>query len=264
MSLYSQLAEQLQYISPEFYKQRFFKKLKDANAANILQRKIEPEMLWVKDYLPENGVFMDIGANVGAYIYLLERKLKPHNIYAFEPNAQLSSRLKRIFPNIHVSEVALSNQNAVAEFKIPVMNGKAVHSRGTLQKNLKESGETSSKIRQVQVMPLDEWLRGKNLNRIDFIKIDVEGHEHQTLLGAKEILARYRPALMVEMEQRHHAVPVWNIIEDVCSIGYTPHYFDRRTMKIAALSRKFFEAQDAANVKNYAAYINNIIFLPEI
>lgn len=264
MSVYSQAAEVLQYISPEFYKQRFFKKLKGVNRANILQRRIEPEMLWVKEQLTENGVFMDIGANVGAYLYLLERQLKPQNIYAFEPNIQLNKRLKRLFPDINVSEVALSDLNTVAEFKIPVMHGKAIHSRGTLQKDLKESGETSSRIQQVQVMPLDEWMRGKNINRIDLIKIDVEGNEHKTLLGARETLVRYRPVLMVEMEQRHHSFPVWNIIEDVCTVGYTAHYFDRSTMELTPLTRAFLEAQDAVNVKNHAAYINNIIFLPEL
>lgn len=264
MSVYSQAAEVLQYISPKFYKQRYFKRLKGVNAGNFLQRNLEPEMIWVKDYLPENSVFLDIGANVGAYVYLLEDRLKPQNIYAFEPNAALNSRLKRIFPQIQVCKVALSDENTVTEFKIPVMNGRAVHSRGTLQKNIKESGETHSKIQQVQVMPLDGWMCGKSLNRIDFIKIDVEGHEHRTLRGAKDTLLRYRPVLMVEMEQRHHEVPVWNLVEEVCSLGYTPHYLDRNSMKKMPLTRNLLEAQNANNVKNYAAYINNIIFLPKL
>jgi len=146
MSIYSQAAELLQFISPEFYKQRFFKKLIGLNASNILERKVEPEMLWLKDFLPENAVFFDVGANVGAYLFLLENQLKPENIYAFEPNKALNIRLRRLFPKINLSETALSNENTIAKFKVPIMNGKAVNSRGTLQKNLKEAGETKAKI----------------------------------------------------------------------------------------------------------------------
>ncbi len=86
MSIYSKLAENLQYISPSYYKSRFFKKLKGLSAQNLLERKVEPEFLWIKEVLEKDSVFMDVGANVGAYLYTLENHLKPENIYAFEPN----------------------------------------------------------------------------------------------------------------------------------------------------------------------------------
>ncbi|WP_312767817.1 hypothetical protein [Epilithonimonas sp.] len=63
MSVYSKLAENLQYISPTYYKSRFFKKLKDLTVQNILQRKVEPEFLSIKEVLTKDSVFMDVGAN---------------------------------------------------------------------------------------------------------------------------------------------------------------------------------------------------------
>ena len=106
MSVYSKLAENLQFISPTFYKSRFFKKLKGLDAHNLLARKVEPEFLWIKNILSKDAVFIDVGANVGAYLFTLENHLKPENIYAFEPNPQLFKRLRRLFPKVNLSSIA--------------------------------------------------------------------------------------------------------------------------------------------------------------
>ena len=141
MSVYSKLAENLQFISPTFYKSRFFKKLKGLDAHNLVARKVEPEFLWIKNILSKDAVFIDVGANVGAYLFTLENHLKPENIYAFEPNPQLFKRLRRLFPKVNLSSIALSDISTIAEFKIPVINGEKIHTRGTLQTSIKEKNE---------------------------------------------------------------------------------------------------------------------------
>lgn len=263
MSLYSNIAEQLQYFAPKFYKQRFFKKLNGANYENVLQRNVEPELVWIKQYLTKNSVFMDIGANVGAYLFQAESFLTAKNIYGFEPNKSLFRRLKRIFPEMNIFPVALSDENTTAEFKVPIMNGKAIHSRGTLQKNMKEEGETASKIEKVEVMKLDDWAKNNHLNQLNFIKIDVEGNELQTLRGAEQTIKKYKPTLMVEIEQRHHEFPIWNIISEVENWGFEAHFLDRTTFQLKKLEKSFLESQNSENVKHYEQYINNIIFVPK-
>ena len=262
MSLYSTIAEQLQYVSPAFYKKRFFKRLSGLTAQNVLSRKIEPEMLWLRDFLNADDIFFDVGANVGAYIFLLENKLKPGNIYAFEPNLKLNERLKRLFPKVNIFDVAFSDQNTVAEFKVPIINGKKIASRGTLQTANLEFGETGSVREKVIVKKLDDFIDFQHIKKINFIKIDVEGNELQTLRGAKNTLEKFRPAMMVEIEQRHHQQPIWSIISDVESWGYRAHYLDRNNFKMNVLTEKFITAQNAENLKQYEDYINNIIFLP--
>lgn len=262
MSIYSNIAEKLQYVSPNFYKERFFKKLKGLNRNNILERKVEPELLWIKNYLNRNDVYMDIGANVGAYLFQLENKLKPENIYAFEPNKRLCQRLKRIFPDVHSFSLALSDVNTFAEFKVPVMNGKRIHTRGTLQTNLKEEGESTSEIMKVKVIKLDDWAEIEHFNRLNFIKIDVEGNELQTLRGAEETIKKFKPTLMVEIEQRHHETPIWNIISEIEHWGFTAHFFNRNSLTLEKLTKDLIEAQNSENVKKYGEYINNIIFVP--
>ena len=262
MSVYSKLAENLQYISPTYYKSRFFKKLKGLTAQNLLQRKVEPEFLWIKEVLTNDSVFMDVGANVGAYLFTLENHLKPENIFAFEPNQQLFKRLGRLFPKVNLFSVALSDISTVAEFKIPVINGEKVHTRGTLQTSIKEKNEEKTILQKVEVKPLDEL--NLNLKNLDFIKIDVEGNEMQTLRGAQKTIKKYKPILMVEMEQRHHQDHLWTLISEISDWGFSVNYLDRKTLKPTILTEEFLNQQNPDNVKNYKDYINNIIFLPII
>ena len=276
MSVYSQLAENLQYISPSYYKSRFFKKLKGLSAQNLLERKVEPEFLWIKEILTKNSVFMDVGANVGAYLYTLENHLKPENIFAFEPNQQLFKRLKRLFPKVNLLSFALSDVSTIAEFKIPVINGEKVHTRGTLQTSIKEKNEEKTILQKVEVKPLDDLVFDDvyieqdrnaqtdkfNLKKLDFIKIDVEGNEMQTLRGAKKTIEKFKPILMVEMEQRHHKENLWTLISEIADWGYSVNFLDRKTLQPKLLTEEFLNQQNPDNVKNYKDYINNIIFLP--
>lgn len=260
MSVYSRLAENLQYIAPSYYKIRFFKKLKDLSAYNLLSRKVEPEFLWIKEVLSKDSVFMDIGANVGAYLFTLENHLEAENIFAFEPNPSLFKRLKRLFPKVNLSPLALSDISTIAEFKIPVIKGEKIHTRGTLQTSIKEKNEEKVILQKVEVKPLDDLKL--DLKKLDFIKIDVEGNEMQTLRGARKTIENYKPVLMVEMEQRHHQENLWTLISEIADWGYSVNYLDRKTLKPTILTEKFLNQQNPDNVKNYEHYINNILFLP--
>ncbi|KQR93486.1 methyltransferase FkbM [Chryseobacterium sp. Leaf180] len=262
MSLYQQLAENLQYISPGFYKQRYFKSLNQLTKDNFSQRNVEPELVWIKDFLKKDSVFLDIGANVGTFLYHLEGKLRPQNTYAFEPNSILHKRLRRLFQKINIFPYALSDANTEAQFKVPVINGKKMASRGTLVTEFRENGEEKSLTEKVQVMKLDDWAIQENLSKIDFIKIDVEGNEMKTLQGGKHVIQKFLPVLMVEMEQRHHKKPIWQKISEVESWGFDAHFLNRKTFTLEKLSEEIL-LQNISDEKNKTEYINNIIFLPK-
>lgn len=262
MSLYQQIAEKLQYISPDFYKQRYFKSLKNLTKENFSGRNVEPELVWIKEYLQNDDVIFDIGANVGTFLYQFENKLNHNNIYAFEPNKKLNKRLKRLFPSMNISSVALSDENTTAQFKVPIIKGKMVSSRGTLNTSYKEKDEENSYTETVEVVKLDNWAKSKNISKIDFIKIDVEGNEMKTLSGGKSVIQQFRPVLMVEMEQRHHDKPIWNEISEVESWGFTAHYLNRKTFALEKLTEEIL-LKNISDEKNKTDYINNIIFIPE-
>ena len=262
MSLYQRIAENLQYISPSFYKSRYFKGLHNLSKDNFSVRNVEPELVWIKEYLSEDAVILDIGANVGTFLYQLEKKLDHHHIYAFEPNKKLYTRLKRLFPSMKVLSLALSDENTTAEFKVPVINGKKVASRGTLNTSYKEKGEEKSFTEKVTVAKLDDWAETEKLQKLDFIKIDVEGNEMKTLLGGKRTIQQFLPTLMVEMEQRHHEKPIWGEISEVESWGYEAHYLNRSHFKLEKLTEEIL-VNNINDEKNKTEYINNIIFIPK-
>ena len=260
MSLYQQLAEKLQYISPSFYKKRYFKSLKNLTKENFSGRNVEPELVWIKEYLQNDAVIFDIGANVGTFLYQFENKLNHKNIYAFEPNKKLNIRLKRLFPSMNISSVALSDENTTAQFKVPIIKGKMVASRGTLNTSYKEKDEENSYTETVEVVKLDDWAKSKNIKKIDFIKIDVEGNEMKTLFGGKETIQKFKPTLMVEMEQRHHEQPIWNEISEVENWGFEAHYLNRKTFTLEKLTETIL-LKNISDEKNKTEYINNIIFI---
>lgn len=262
MSLYQQIAEKLQYISPGFYKQRYFKSLKNLTKENFSARNVEPELVWIKEFLKNDAVILDIGANVGTFLYQFENKLEHKNIYAFEPNKKLNTRLKRLFPEMNIFSEALSDENTTAEFKVPVIKGKTVASRGTLNTSYREKDEEKSYTETVKVVKLDDWMATKNISRIDFIKIDVEGNEIKTLNGGKNTIRKYRPMLMVEMEQRHHQQPIWNGISEVENWGFEAHYLNRKTFTLEKLNEEIL-IKNISDEKNKTEYINNIIFIPK-
>ncbi len=262
MRLYSRVAEKLQFIAPEFYKKRFFKNLQNLSTENILEKKVEPELLWISQQLHKSDVFFDIGANVGTYLYMIESIVKHENIFAFEPNRKLYFRLKRIFPNMRIFRLALSDKNVVAELKVPVIAGEMVNSIGNLQTDFREDKEETSIKDRVKVIKLDDWAEIEHFKKINFIKIDVEGNEIATVKGAEKTIRRFKPTMIVEIEQRHHKEPVWNFISEVQRWGYTANFLNKKNLKPEPLSQDFFEKQNRENVKNYDSYINNIIFIP--
>lgn len=263
MTLYRRITYQLQFILPGLYKERYFKNLKALSEENYCERNVEPELVWIKNYLNKKSVILDIGANAGSFLYQLEEKLDNDNIFAFEPNQKLYRRLRRIFPQMNILPFAVSDENTTAEFKIPVINGEVLDTRGTLKTDFKETGEHTKVTQQVKVIKLDDWAGIDNFTRLDFIKIDVEGNEMHTLNGAVQTIKKFRPTLMVEMEQRHHEENILNYILQVEKWGYDAQFLSRKTFQLEKLTPALIEQQAENELKNTEQYINNIIFTPK-
>src|ERR1700733_8758761 len=66
----------------------------------------------------------DIAANTGEHTHVFKRTVGSHCTCAIEPERQLSSRLKRLAPDLKVLSIALSDTRDAQNFKIPTVNGK--------------------------------------------------------------------------------------------------------------------------------------------
>ena len=161
--------------------------------ANTFSTK-EPETLEWIDGSESDGVFFDIGANVGLYS-LYYGATKKGNVYAFEPSVfNLSLLAKNIYENklqdqIKIITNPLTQQNEFADFAFSsIEEGGALSAFGV---DHDHDGKPMNKILTYQTLGLSlDFLIANNIivERPSLIKIDVDGIEHLILAGAIETL----------------------------------------------------------------------------
>ncbi len=142
----------------------------------------------------KEGVFIDIGANVGAYSLILAKKLKNLVVIAIEPETKNFDLLKKNIALNNLSNITALNQGC---FSYKTKMNLYISLRGLgLHSIIKKVGKFKSII---QVDKLDNIVNGLKLTRIDLIKIDVEGAEYEVIRGASKILKKYHPQLIIEI-----------------------------------------------------------------
>jgi FkbM family methyltransferase len=142
----------------------------------------------VIESLVHGGIALDVGANVGNHTLAFSRLFD--RVLAFEPLPRLADRLEAKVaarPNVTVHRVALSDRNGVARFAPPTTY------------NWGKGKIDDAGTRIVQVVRGDELLAARDAGRVNFVKIDVEGHEVEVLSGLRHTIARDRPVVMFEV-----------------------------------------------------------------
>lgn len=147
-------------------------------------------------YFRPGGVGIDVGANVGLHsvamaqsmAFVLAVEPDPRNFMALMDTLQ-RHRTFNVWPVCR----ALSDKEGMVEFR-----SAGGQSRVGGTSSLYDGGAEPSL--ELPACPLDRltW----NLGRVDFIKIDVEGHEHAVLRGAEGTLQRFRPTLLIENHEQ--------------------------------------------------------------
>ena len=182
----------------------------------------------VKSILKPGDTVIDIGAYVDGWYTLLAAKIvgQTGKVYSFEPVPKFYKRLKdnialNNFTNIMAENVALDNKNGTKTFY--QSDGNSSFFKTHVQK------EGSKRIHQIKVktLKLDSYLRFKKINKVDFIKIDVEGAELEVLRGAKSLLkGPNAPDLLIEVVDeylRDGSSSRQELIQYLNGFGYRPH-----------------------------------------
>lgn len=214
-------------------------------------RRGEAELRLLPEIVPPGRAAIDVGANKGVYTHYLSR-LCPH-VHAFEPNPKMHHLLRRTLPrNATAYPCALSDRNDTADLIVPIY--------GSVFSNVGASLNPLKKDRQhgtvtVETRTLDSF----GFKNVGFVKIDVEGFEKTVLAGARELIARERPVILVEMEEGHTGEPI------EASHAFMDQFdmegFFVRGGQLMPLSAFDPDADHRRKVRQ-PGYVNNFIFKP--
>jgi FkbM family methyltransferase len=154
-------------------------------------------------HLGPAGVFYDIGANVGFFSLLAARLtgFDHGRVFAFEPapdNAEAIRRNAELngVPNITVVAKAASSQTGVGRLQI-------VDDQSWSR--LEEFGghPYTERVLEVELVTIDELVKGRELPPPSLVKIDVEGAELAVLAGMRQTIEEHGPAIICELHDTH-------------------------------------------------------------
>ena len=179
-------------------------------------------------FVPASGVVFDVGAHAGQYTKLFARAASCGNVYAFEPGSyarailRASVALHRL-DNVTVVPMALGAACGVDTLSVPVKH------RGSFGFGLSHLGRPQERWHRVAqelvaMTTIDAVAEALRLDRLDFIKADIEGWELALLRGGERTLRRFRPVLVLELLNKQLA-RAGHSIDDafalLSELGYT-------------------------------------------
>lgn len=195
--------------------------LKEEIDRSLYLGQYEPEVTEaIKKYTKHDMIIVDIGANIGAHALRFAKLLgSSGQVYAFEPTEYAFRKLVtniglNPFTNINPIQAALSDENRMNQ------------SANFRSSWLSNGGEISSN-NTVDFVRLDDWCIAHDIERIDLIKLDVDGFEYKVLNGAVNILQTCRPPIILEVFSDNFREPLSNPFAFLYDIGYT--IFDIRS-----------------------------------
>jgi FkbM family methyltransferase len=156
----------------------------------------EPQTMQIlrNNVLP-GQIVIEVGSNIGAHTLTLASLVgRNGKVYAFEPTDYAQAKLRRnLSINPHLIERVEIRSNMVTN-----------HDLATPIRDLRASwkldiNEYSPEQVVAPAISLDAFVSELSLSTVDFIKIDVDGYDYKVLQGARALIERFRPQLLVEL-----------------------------------------------------------------
>lgn len=194
------------------------------------------EQLLVRRLAGPGMTFFDVGAHIGRYTRLFSLAAGPTGrVFAFEPTPATAAKLARAIreermDNVELIRAAVAEKPGTVRLRLFPEEYSTWNGLGTPRmedpKNPSMFVPIASEI-PVPAIRLDEFCRSRGIDRIDYLKLDVEGVEYQALLGLEEMLQRQAiGSLQFEVSKKMleglntTAAPVFKLLE---SYGYHCH-----------------------------------------
>lgn len=138
----------------------------------------------------KDDVVVDAGANIGHIAIFLSKNVGANGkVYCFEPDKFNVERLNSnralntdLPNNIIIEDLLLWNENILVDFE----------EAGTVGSSAVWFSDNANIVKK-QAVTLDSWAEKVQLQRLDFIKMDIEGAEIEALDGCEEVIKKYKP-----------------------------------------------------------------------
>ena len=227
---------------------------------------VEDEIIGLDEFVGPGDVCLDIGGEYGLYAWTLASLVGPDGIvHCVEAQPGLASVLARHAqwlgaPNVSIHNLALSDRIGTGHLSQPRRRGLPVHGRTFLADDTSGLGSNvefhEHRDIEVPVDTLDDFVARLGLARLDFIKADIEGAEARLLAGGRSTLERFRPVLLIELEDRHlerFDTNVADVVRTLADLGYEPHHWEWDTNS---------SSKPKTGIWRPGIHDRNVLFLP--
>lgn len=215
----------------------YFKKVYYARELRALSDSDELDFAVLKFLVKPNDIVADIGANIGDYTKILSDIVGPQGtVFSFEPVPStyeiLVASIQRLkLSNVRSFNLAISSQEGRLTMEIPNLpDGKENH---YLARIVTDEGESNSVRIEAEARRLDSALASV-LESVTFVKCDVEGHELSAIQSAEQLMAKSKPAWLIEFSSDpdipdSDAAQVTQIFRDA---GYQILWYDGESLRM--------------------------------
>jgi FkbM family methyltransferase len=194
----------------------------------------------LKEILKSGMICIDIGSNIGYYA-LLERKIvgREGKVIAIEPSFINFHYLKRNlainkFDDIETYNYAISNFDGECIF---LHNKSHSNLSKILSKDIEKSSE--SLVFRITCKRLDTFLKEHSLKNINFIRMDVEGHEVEIISGAYQTIRAFKPILFIEVHKDILGLEkTVKLLKTLEKLGYTKCIYVPRELDVPLIGNR--------------------------
>ena len=180
-------------------------------------------------------VVLDVGANIGEITMLAAQRVRPEGrVFSFEPMDEISKQLEwHIKTNqlhqVSIQKIALG-ETIADNIPIYLSCGQVIEDENGGLGSLYGGNQGQNPVQHITVTTLDDWQSKQHLERIDLIKIDIEGAELACLKGAKKSIQQYRPKIIIEIQDFSSARAGYkssDILEFLSALNYEFHHIGK-------------------------------------
>ncbi len=141
----------------------------------------------------EGNIVIDAGANEGVLSLIYSKKVKKSGkVFSFEPD---SINLKRFRANVKLNE-NVSNIYVLEKALWNITDEIYFYEAGNVASSV-FPGKEKMKQKSISSITIDDFVHSRNIEKLDFVKMDIEGAEIEALKGAVNSLAKFRPHLAI-------------------------------------------------------------------